>query len=95
MNKNRLRQKSSLFFLGPEGLSCSFAFNGNSVFCLRDFITVRTKIRDKERERIFESGVLDSEATGRLAESKTSRLRRTAFNWQKHSSLSSLMLKPH
>ena len=24
---------------------------------------VRTKIRDKERERIFESGVLDSEAT--------------------------------
>ena len=41
---------------------------------------VLTKIRDKERERIFESGVLDSEATGRLAESKTSRLRRTAFN---------------
>ena len=26
-------------------------------------INVRTKIRDKERERIFESGVLDSEAT--------------------------------
>ena len=40
---------------------------------------VRTKIRDNERERIFESGELDSEATGRLAESKTSRLRRTAF----------------
>ena len=42
-------------------------------------LVVRTKIRDKERERIFESGVLDSEATGRLAVSKTSRLRRTAL----------------
>jgi len=41
--------------------------------------TARTKIRDKERERIFESGVLDSEATGWLAWSKTSRLLRTAF----------------
>ncbi len=27
----------SLFYLGPEGLSCSFAFNGNSVFCLQIF----------------------------------------------------------
>ena len=34
----------------------------------------------QERERIFESGVLDSEATGRLALSKTSRLRRTALD---------------
>ena len=30
-----------LFYLGPEGLSCSLAFNGNSVFCYRDSITLQ------------------------------------------------------
>ena len=40
---------------------------------------VRTKIRDKERERIFESGVLDSEATVLAPVRVTSRWRRTAL----------------
>ncbi len=69
--------------------------NDNSIIGLCGFEekNVLTKIRDKEREhsaeannpvnclpRGIESGVLDSETTGRLARSKTSRLRRTAFN---------------
>ncbi len=51
----------------------------NFVGLVNPTYNVRTKIRDKERVRISESGVLESGATGRLARSKTSRLRRTAL----------------
>ncbi len=59
--------------------SASLSSRAFAAQVLPENIVVRTKIRDKERERIFESGVLDSGATGRLARSKTSRLRRTAL----------------